>query len=468
LSSFLRPLYFEVGFYISVSAASKEELDDLTKTVRSICRRYMVTIDVVSLRQEAGISSVLPFSNDKVKLTRKMVTDAAAILLPFSAQNLFAKKRFYYGKNSITNTLIILDRNSEKNSNGFILGKPGSGKSMKAKREIIDVMMLTDDHIIILDPEREFTALAQALGGEVIYLSPSTDTHINPFDIMKEYADGKDPIPAKSDFILTIIEILKGSKLTPQERAIIDRCTRLSYKEFIEHNWDDNYLPTFETFYDILKKQEEAEAKDLALWLQLYVVGSYDAFAKKTNVNLKNRLVVFDLLEIGSQLKEFGMQIVLDFIWMQLIRNKKAGFRTKIDVDECYIYFKDESTAKAFKFLYKRDRKFGGSVTGISQNITELLESAEARLMLSNSEFMILLDQSATDRAQLIELLQLSETQAGYLKNVEKGSGLIVSGKRIIPFNDEYPKDNKIYEIYEIITTDPKDVKRITSASSNG
>lgn len=461
---------FVVGLYISLSAETKEELEDITKTIVSICRRHVVSIDTVTTKigQEQAINTILPFANDKLKILRShmvrtMLTDSTAIMLPFSVQNIYTPTGFYYGKNSITNSPIILDRRNDKNSNGFILGKPGSGKSMKMKREIIDVLMKTDDDVIIIDPEREFTELAKAMDGEVIYLEPSSDTYINPFDINEDYADGDDPFKEKSDFILTNLEILKGDLLTPKERTIADRCVILAYKDFRGNGiWDYSKLPTYRTFYEILKQQPEKEARDLALYIESYVLGSFNIFAKETNVNLKNRLTVFDQQKIGTALKKFGMQVTIDFIWQRLIENRKRGKNTWLYVDEFYLYFDDTEekktgTATAFLNYNKRCRKYGGSLTGATQNVTQVMQSPEARLMLNNSQFLILLDQTMSDREEISKLLNLSTTQEGYIKNVEKGSGLIVSGKRIIPFNDEYPKDNRIYEI---ITTDPKDVQK--------
>lgn len=458
---------FLVGVYISLSAESKEELDDITKSIKSICRRHMVRIDTIttSFCQEHAINTVLPFANDRIRMirsqvTRNMSTKPTAVLLPFSAQNMYSPTGFYYGRNSITNSLIILDRRSDINGNGFILGKPGSGKSMKMKREIADVLMKTDDEVIIIDPEREFTLLANNFDGEVIYLEPSTDTHINPFDITENYADGGDPFREKADFILTNLEIFKDGKLTPQERNIADRCVIDSYREFRgEGKWNYDKLPTYKTFYESLLSQKEPLAKDLALYIESYVLGSFNIFAEDTNVNLNSRLTVFDELKIGNQLKKIGMQIMLDFIWQRLLKNREQGKNTWLYVDEFYLYFDQSNadTATAFLNYNKRCRKYGGSLTGATQNVDQVLASQEARLMLSNSQFMILLDQASKDREDLKEMLNLSTTQEGYIKNVDKGSGLIVSGKRIIPFNDEYPRDNAIYKI---ITTDPKDVQK--------
>ncbi|WP_051624254.1 VirB4-like conjugal transfer ATPase, CD1110 family [Clostridium akagii] len=446
--------YFLVGFYISISADSMERLDDISRDINTICRQHMVILDVVTHRQEQALASMLPLGNDKVNVSRRMTTDAAAILLPFNAQNIFDETGFYYGRNSFTNSMVVIDRKKLKNGNGFILGVPGAGKSLKSKREIIDVLELTNDDVIIIDPEREFNIVCEKYNGELIKISANTNTHMNPMDISMDYADDDDPIQAKSDFILSIVETIKG-ELSATEKTIVDRCVRLSYKKFIDSGWNQEYIPTFVDFYEILKIQNEIQAKDITLALELYVIGSLNTFSHKSNVSLTNRLTVLDTKDLGKNLKKVGLLIVLDSVWNILCANKEKGKNTWVITDEFYLYFDDRDNKESYSAeyyyqIYKRARKYGGLITGITQNVEDLLQSPKARTMLANSQFIVLLDQAPTDRAVVKKLLNLSETQENFITNAEQGCGLLVVGKDIIPFEDEYPKGN---EVYKAITT---------------
>lgn len=451
---------FSLAVYISVSADTKEDLDEISSWINTQCLKHQVRLDVVTHRQEKALASMLPLAMDKAQIKSKRPTDDVSILLPFNAQNIFNENGFYYGRNSLTNSMVIIDRKQLKNGNGFVLGVPGSGKSFKEKREIIDALEQTDDDVIIIDPEREFGGLAQKYNGEVIKVSASTNTHLNPFDITKDYADEDDPIQMKSDFIMSLVETLKG-ELSPVEKTIVDRCVRLAYKDFINNDWDKEYLPTLTSFYEIVKVQEEKEAKDIALALELYAIGSLSTFSNKSNVTLTNKLTVFDTRDLGKQLKKVGLLIVLDYVWNILCENKAKGKNTWIITDEFYLYFddkdgKDSYSADYYYMIYKRSRKYGGMVTGITQNVEDLLQSPKARTMLANSQFLILLDQAPTDRAVLKDLLKLSEGQESFITNAEKGCGLLICGKDIIPIEDTFPKDNLIYKT---ITTNLQEIR---------
>ena len=450
---------FGLSVYVSISAESLEDLNEITSVINTVCMKHQVKVDVVTHRQEKGLASILPLANDKASIVSKRPTDDVAILMPFNAQNIFDDNGFYYGRNAFTNSMVILNRKKLKNGNGFVLGVPGSGKSFKEKREIIDVLEQTEDDIIIVDPEREFGGLAEKYNGEIIKVSASTNTHLNPFDITKDYADEGDPLQLKSEFIMSIVETLKG-ELNSVEKAIIDRCVKLVYKDFVENNWDEKYIPTLVDYYNVVKEQEEKESKDIALSLELYSIGSLDTFAKKTDVSLNNRLTVFDTRDLGKQLKKVGLLIVLDYIWNLLCKNKSLGKNTWIITDEFYLYFDDTDgkssySADYYYMIYKRSRKYGGMVTGITQNVEDLLQSPKARTMLANSQFLILLDQAPTDRAVLKKLLRLSEGQENFVTNAEKGCGLLVCDGDIIPIEDEFPKDNLIYKT---ITTNLQEI----------
>lgn len=441
---------FLFSLYINVSTESLEELEDISKTINRVARKHLVTIDILSHRQEHGLASILPLAYNKIGIKRPLLTDSTAIFIPFSAQTMFNHGGFYYGLNSITNSMVVVNRKTLKNPNGFVLGIPGSGKSFKSKREIIDAIELTDDDVIIIDPEREFDRLCYLYKGENIKISPSSKNYLNPLDISVDYGGDDDPIQAKSDFILSIAETLKGS-LTPADKTLIDRCVKLSYKKLLEHNWDKQYMPTLETFYNILKDQKEDQVKDLILAFEMYVEGSYNTFSKPSNVTLKNRLTVFDTKDLGKQLKKLGLLVTLDTVWNIISQNKEAGKNTWLFTDEFYLFFDDTDEATSYSSdyyfeVYKRARKYGGLVTGITQNVEDLLHSPKARTMLANSQFLILLDTAPTDRMELLKILNLSETQEAYITNAEVGCGLLICGKNVIPIEDEYPKDNILYK----------------------
>lgn len=455
---------FSLSLYISISAESMEDLNEITSIINTVCLKHQVKIDVVTHRQEKAMCSMLPLANDKASISSKRPSDDVSILLPFSSQNIFDEEGFYYGRNSFSGQMVILDRKKLKNGNGFVLGVPGSGKSFKEKREIIDVIEQTEDDIIVIDPEREFGGIARRYSedGEVIRISANTNTNINPFDINKDYADQDDPIQMKSEFIMSLVETVKGN-LSPKESTLIDRCVRLVYKEFLEHNWDYDYIPTLEKFYDVMKQQKEREAEDIAVAIELYAVGSLSTFSKKTNVSLNKRITVFDTKDLGKQLKKLGLLVVLDYVWNLLCLNKSKGKNTWIITDEFYLYFDDTEdknsySADYYYMIYKRSRKYGGLVTGITQNVEDLLQSPKAKTMLANSQFLILLDQSPTDREIIKKLLRLSEGQENFITNADKGCGLLVCDGDIIPIEDKYPKDNLIYET---ITTNLQEIAQI-------
>lgn len=459
---------FSLSVYISVSAGSKEDLDEYSSYINTQCLKHQVRLDVVTHRQEKALASVLPLALDQANIKSRRPTNDVSILLPFSAENIFDVDGFYYGRNSLTNSMVVVDRKKLKNGNGFVLGASGSGKSFKEKREIIDVWEQTEDDIIIIDPEREFSTLARKYEGEIIKVSASTTTYLNPFDINIDYADEDDPMQLKSDFIMSLIETIKGT-LTPNEKTIIDRCVRLCYQDFINNNWNDEFIPTLTTFYDTIKKQKEIEAEDIAIAIELYVKGSLNTFANKTNVNLKNRLTVFDTKDLGKQLKKVGLLVVLDYVWNLLCINRSKGKNTWIITDEFYLYFDDRDgknsySADYYYTIYKRSRKYGGLVTGITQNVEDLLQSPKARTMLANSEFLILLDQAYTDRIMLKKILNLSDEQENFVTNAEKGCGLLICGKSVIPIEDTYPQDNIIYKT---ITTKLEDLREYMEEEKN-
>ncbi|MDR1150171.1 MAG: hypothetical protein LBJ93_00880 [Clostridiales bacterium] len=377
----------------------------------------------------------------------------------------------YYGINTISRNLIFFDRKSLKNANGFILGTPGSGKSFAAKREMLNVLLNSDDEVMVIDPEREYSAMAGGLNGQVIFVSAASKNNINPLDVSTEYADTDDPLSLKSEFVLSLCELIIGGSngLGSVEKTIIDRVTKLTYKEYFRRP-KSTPMPTLLDFYNILTQQEEMEAEELSLGLELYITGSLNVFSKPTNIDLRNRFVVFDIKDLGKQLKTFGMLVVLDQIWNRITINRAIGRRTWIYIDEIYLLFQNEYSANYLFELYKRARKWGGVPTGITQNVEDLLISDLARRMLSNSEFILMLNQASSDRTELEKLLNMSSRQANYVTNVGAGQGLLFSGTATIPFIDKFPTNSKLYQMMTTKleeTSSSKTDKNITKNKSD-
>ena len=453
---------FKIGVFVAISADSKENLELLTQFICDKAMEHQVQLDILTLQQANALTTIMPVANNQFtsgesSICTYLFSDAAGILLPFSAVNHFAENGTCYGisSNSSSTSLIVLDRTNEMNSNGFTLGTSGSGKSMFTKAELVDVIFKhPDDEIIVIDPENEYAPLCEAFGGELLKISPNSPTHFNVFDTDLSYSDeGANAIAMKSQFVMSICETAKGMGLTSNEKSIIDRCVKKLYKEFVASNGDKSYLPTLTDFYEILLRQNEQEAHDIATSIELYAKGSFDVFAHKTNVNISKPFLVIDIFEMGEQLRSVGMQVILEYLWQRVIENKAKGKRTWIWIDEFSYFFTDgegkETTRSGdfFAKVYKRIRKHGGTVTGITQNITEVLESKQAQKMLGNAEFVVLLQQKKDDWNAVTKLFDLSESQAGYLKTGEKGSGLIICGQRIIPFKKPIPKDSLLYQI---------------------
>ena len=360
----------------------------------------------------------------------------------------------YYGLNATSNNLIMVDRKKSKNPNGLILGTPGSGKSFAAKREMTNVFFTTNDDIIIGDPEGEYYPLVHALGGQVIHISPNSKDYINPMDINMNYSEDDNPLGVKSDFILSLCEQLIGAgKLSAKEKSIIDRCTAQVYRDYIRGGYQGQ-APTLQDFHAELLRQPEKEAADVALAIELFTEGSLNTFAKPTNVDTNARILCYDIRDLGKQLLPVGMLVVLDSIFNRIIRNRGLKRNTWIYIDEIYLLFQHEYSANFLFTLWKRMRKYQACGTGISQNIEDLLQSHTARTMLANSEFLIMLNQAATDREELAHLLNISDNQLSYITNVDSGRGLIKCGSAIVPFVDHFPKN----KLYRLMTTKPSDL----------
>ena len=439
---------------IMVTADDIDELDNSTEAIEAVIRKQLCSVSTLKFQQEKGLQSVLPLGNCTLKIRRTLTTESTAVFLPFAAKEISQKNGMYYGLNALSNNMIIFNRLMLKNPNGFILGSPGSGKSFSAKREMLNVFLATDDDIIIIDPEREYGSLVAALNGETINVSPASANYINPLDMSQDYSDEQSPLVMKSDFILSFCECLVGKQgLTAKEKAIIDRCLTNIYAEYLQ-DFDPEKIPTLMDFYENIKAQPEDEAQGLALSIELYIKGNLNVFAHKTNVNTSNRVVSYDIKDLGKQLKTIGMLIVLDYVWNRITVNRAKGKRTWIYLDEIYLLFANEQSANFLYELYKRARKWGGVPTGITQNVEDLLKSETARSMLSNTDFVMMLNQATSDRIQLARLLNISDNLLTHVTSSESGSGLICCGGSIIPFVDKFPHN----ELYDLMTTKLEEV----------
>lgn len=438
-------------------ADSQQQLDSDTETLQSVGRKHLCQLSTLRWQQKDGLDTVLPYGLRRIQALRTLTTESTAVLIPFRAQEILQPGGIYYGQNAVSKNMIVADRTKLLNGNSFRLGVSGSGKSMSAKEELVQIALATEDDILILDPESEFGHLTRALGGEVIQISATSDTHINALDMDRSYGDERNPIVAKSEFVLSLYEqLVGGGQVTAKEKSILGRCTELVYQPYIRNGYQGT-PPTLRDFYRLLKLQPEPEAQGLALASELFITGTLNTFAKYTNVDTQARIIDYDIRELGEQLMPLGMLVTLDAIYNRVIQNQKRGKRTWIVADEFYILFRYEYSANFFYKLWKRIRKYNGLITGLTQNVDELLRSDTARLMLANSEFLILLNQSATDREELAKLLHISDTQLGYITDVPAGCGLIRCGGQLVPFTNAFPTGTNLYKL---MTTKPDEMMR--------
>ena len=436
---------------IVLTAESKEQLNNDTESVLQTARKNLCQLGILKYQQMDGLNTVLPFGTRKIDALRTLTTESLAVFMPFKVQEIRHENGIFYGQNTISKNMIIADRKQLLNGNSFILGVSGSGKSFTGKQEISSIILKDKDaDIIIIDPEREYSPLIKALGGEVIKISSTSDNHINAMDMNSEYGDGANPVILKSEFILSLCEQLIGSgNLGPKQKSIIDRCTANVYRVFQQGNYQ-GIPPTLQDFREDLLRQQEPEAKEIALAIELFTNGSLNTFAKNTNVDTDNRLICYDILDLGKQLLPIGMLVVLDSILNRITSNRNKGKNTYIFIDEIYLLFQYEYSANFLFTLWKRVRKYGAFCTGITQNVEDLLQSHTARTMLANSEFIVMLNQASTDRIELAKLLNISDLQMSYITNVGPGEGLLKVGSSLVPFVNKYPKNT---ELYRLMTT---------------
>ena len=431
------------------TAKTKQELDNAVFQTAGIAQKYNCSLRRLDYMQEPGLMSSLPLGLNLIPIKRALTTTSTAIFVPFTTQELFMEgESLYYGLNALSNNMIMVDRKKLKNPNGLILGTPGSGKSFSAKREITNAFFVTQDDIIIGDPEGEYYPLVNALGGQVIHISPTSHDYINPMDINLDYSDDDNPLGFKSDFILSLCELIMGSRngIEAEEKSVIDRCLPLVYQKYFEQPVPEN-MPVLGNLYDCLRQQKEVQAQRIATALEIYVNGSLKVFNHRTNVELNNRIVCFDIKDLGKQLKKLGMLIVQDQVWNRVTVNRAAHKSTRYYIDEFHLLLKEEQTAAYSVEIWKRFRKWGGIPTGITQNIKDLLASREIENIFENSDFIYMLNQAAGDRQILAKQLNISPHQLSYVTNSGEGEGLIFYGSTIIPFKDKFDKSLRLYSL---------------------
>lgn len=447
---------------VTVFADDLDDLDKFTKLVQNRAEKHLCKMEVMSANQENGFNSCMPVGNNKVTNNRLMNTESAALFIPFESMELTQPHGTFYGVNVTSRNLIMINRLRGQNSNGLILGMPGSGKSFTAKLEMAQAFLSSEkNEIFVIDPQAEYRPLCEALGGQVIRIAPSSDTHINPFDMDITYdaKDSDDPITVKSDYICSICASAvngRAAVLNPIQVSVIDRCVRRLYEPYLAHmeelkakginmTCDTTASPTFNDFYKMLGRQPEPEARYIQLAIEKYCTGSYNMFSFRTNIDTHNRFVTYDIRDIGTGMNEIGMQVCLNDIKNRTIVNRTRNVRTWIYIDELYILTQSPLCAQQLLFMWKQFRKFGGVPTGITQNVEDLLTNRESRGIINNSPFIVMLNQSDEDRREIGAMLHISESQLNYIKNADSGQGLVFCNGAIVPFVNKFPRNNKLY-----------------------
>ena len=433
-----------------LTADSLEQLEADSETLLTTARKHLCQMAPLNFQQRDGLNTALPIGLRKINALRTLTTESLAVLNPFRVQEIMDKDGIYYGENAISHNLIMVNKENLLNQSAFLLGVPGSGKSFSAKELIVFLALSTNDDILVCDPENEYSALIKTLGGEVIHIAAGSDDHINAMDMTQGYGEGKNPVIDKSEFILSLFEQLNKNGLGAKEKSIIDRCVALVYEDY----QNGGKLPTLCVLREKLLEQPEKEADNLALEMELFTDGSLNAFAHKTNVDTNNRMIVYDIMDLGKQLKTMGLLVITDAMINRVTDNWKKGIRTHVFIDEFHVVFENEYSASFFNSAWRQFRKRDGYPTGITQNVEYLLASVTASTMLSNSEFIVMLNQASQDRQKLAKLLSISDEQMSYITNADAGCGLIKYGSSLVPFINQFPKDTKLYQL---MTTKPTD-----------
>lgn len=456
-----REQVFYVSFLVTLFNDSVDDLKQTTKGVEQICRKHACSLRPLDFQQEFALNSVLPIGKNDSSMKRLLTTTSLAVFIPFTTQELFdvsSPSSLYYGLNALSNNMILLDRKKLRSPNGLILGTTGSGKSFSAKREIVNAVLVTNDDIVIVDPEGEYEPLVRALGGEIIPISANSKRHINPMDIdLGIYdEDNPDPIRTKAEFVLSMFEIIGGgvNGLTGEEISIIDRCVQLVYRPYMQEPKRHN-IPTLGDLYKLLHNQPEPQATRLASILEIYVTGSLNVFNNQTNIDSDNRIVCFVIKELSETLKKLAMLIVQETIWSRVAKNKSYGITTRYYIDEFHLLLRDPQTAAYFVNNWKRLRKWNGAPTGITQNVKDFLQSPEIENIFDNTDFFYLLNQNSGDQQILAKRLNISDQQIAFVKNAQEGTGLIIYDGAIVPFVDRFPTGTMLYQL---MTTKPTEI----------
>lgn len=441
---------FKITIFIMNTAPTKKELEQNVFSVQSIGQQRNYPLRRLDFQQEGGLMASVPIGVNPVEIERVMSTRGLGIFIPFLTQELFSESNeaLYCGLNAISHNIIMIDRKDLRCPNGLILGSPGSGKSFFAKREMTNVYLVTGDDIFICDPEAEYAPLVRALKGQVVKLSPNSPDHINPMDINLNYSEGENPLALKSDFILSLCELILGGRdgLSPGQKSVIDRSVRIVYQDYLQNPLPEN-MPILEDLYDVIKEQPDPEAQHVARALEMYVTGNLNQFNYRTNVDITNRIVCFDIKELGSQLKKISMLTVQDAVWNKLTLNRNTGKHTRYYIDEFHLLLKEKQTAEYSVEIWKRFRKWGGIPTGITQNVKDFLKSDDVENIFENSDYICMLNQGPDDRALLGKKLNISPEELGCIKDSPPGCGLLYCGNVIIPFEDRFPKDTQLYKL---------------------
>ena len=432
-----------------ITADTKEELDQDTETILSTARKHMCQMAVLKYQQLDGLNTVLPIGTRKINAFRTLTTESLAVFIPFKVQEIMDKGGIYFGENAISHNLIMCNKENLLNQSAFVLGVPGSGKSFSVKELIAFLILNTDDDILVCDPEGEYAPLVEAMGdlGSVIRVSAGGRDRLNAMYMVDGYGENN-PIVVKSEFIMSLVEQIDKKGVGPQHKSIIDRCIAQVYREAYE----TSTIPTLCTLREKLLEQPEPEAKQIALSLELYTTGSLDIFGKQSNVDLDKRVVVFDIHGLGAQLKPTRLLVITDTMLNRVTLNWKKGKRTHVFIDEFHVVFENEFSAQFFNSAWRQFRKRNAYPTAITQNVEYLLDSVQASTMLSNSEFIVMLNQAASDREELAKLLNISNEQMSYITNADPGCGLIKYGGSLVPFVNRFPKDTMLYQL---MTTRP-------------
>lgn len=462
---------FYVSILVLVGGETLEELNSNVKAVYGDANKYTCQLQTLDYQQREGFQCTLPMgvpANNKIYVERALTTESTAVFMPFTTQELFDTNGHYIGINAVSRKLIMCDRTKMKTPSGFVLGSAGSGKSFACKRTMLNVILADDKtELLVIDPENEYSDFIRVFGGTVIKFSTNSNCHINPMDMDENYGleDEDDPLTIpmevkkdkalrkKTEYIMSIVQCMMKDDngmilIKPQQKSIIDRCVKRTYEEYLAHNFDENYVPTLLNFQDELDKEKETEdGREIAEAIEYYTRGSMNLFSHKTNVNINNRIVSFNIRDLGKELKELSLLFVMDFIWNRMIANFQLKLRTYCFVDEIHVLFKNNYSEDYIQQLYKRGRKYGLVITGITQDISDLLKSDKAKTMLTNSDFVLMLNQKGENLESLSDMFKISPREQEYISNANEGCGLLYAEKVIIPFEDKFPNDSYLYTL---------------------